>query len=293
MRLDFSKCKTAEDVEKVMTPEDKKTFALLKKHAAKLGESFAQTDKALGSFTPGSFGELKMAEVLEPGKKGVAELDIIEMSKESASLANLRAAINGTPSMAVKPGKYARLIVKGELMMTDTPHEVRTCAEPMLNCYGDVLIAGLGLGMILIPVLRSPKVTRVTLVEKYQDVVDVVVPQLRKVLTKDERKKLHIIVEDIFDWKPNCGAQYDCIWFDIWPTITTKNLPEMGKLHRRFSKFHKKTGWMKSWMREYLINKKRQETRSERFIYGAIGGKLASEAKSATSVKTNGKKVKL
>lgn len=293
MKLDFSKCKTPEDVEKVITPKEKKTFELLKKHAMQLEASFVLTERAINTFQQGQYGELKMAEVLEPVKKGVAEVDIIEMTKEAASFANLRAAINGTPRMAVKPGKYARLVVKGELMMTDTPHEVRTCAQPMLHCYGDVLIAGLGLGMILIPVLRSPKVTRVTLVEKYQDVVDAVVPQLRKVLTKDEQKKLHIVVEDIFDYKPPSGTKYDCIWFDIWPTISTENLPEMGKLHRKFGKFHKEEGWVRSWMREYLIDQKRQDSKHERFMYGAIGGKLASKAKKALNVETNGRKVKL
>jgi hypothetical protein len=292
MKLDFSQCKTAEDVEKVMTPEDKKTFAMLKEHAIKLEASFVRTERAINTFRPGQYGELKMAEVLEPGKQGVAELDIIEMTKEATSLANLRAAINGNPRMAITPGKYARLVVKGELMMTDTPHEVRTCAHPMLHCEGDVLIAGLGLGMILIPVLRSSGVTRVTVIEKYQDVVDVIVPHLRKVLTNDEQKKLHIIVEDIFEWKPPKGALYDCIWFDIWPAITTANLPEMSKLHRRFGKFHKKTGWMKSWMREYLINQKRQDARDDRLIYGSIGGKLKYKADSVINLKT-GKKVKL
>lgn len=248
----------------------------LAKFAEDLQRNLEEGEKAIGEAVPGHFGELPMASVLRPVKIGAAEVDIISVNREQAMLANLMAASNRRPSMAVRPGKYARLTVNGVLMMTDTPHEVRTCRKVMKRAHGDVLIAGLGLGMILIPVLRNPKVTSVTVVEKYADVVTAVLSPVYSVLKYKEQKKLNIVVSDIFDWKPAKGQQWDSIWFDIWPDISTDNLPEMAKLHRKFGRNLKKTGtaWMDSWMKDELKVIKRKDARDERLLWAPVGGKL-------------------
>lgn len=295
MKLDFSKCETPADVAKVFTPEEVATFEMLKQFAAKLDRNLLQVSRAVRSFEPGRYGEMKMAEVLEPTKKGVVILDHISMSQAQADMANLLNANKGHPQAAVLPGTYARLIVDGTLMMTDTPHEVRTCSKPMLHAHGKVLVAGMGLGVILIPMLRSKDVKLVHVVEKYQDVIDVVLPQIRKVLTEKEAAKLHVFCGDIFTWKPLRGFRYDCLWFDIWPDISTDNLKEIRKLHKRFKtyKYSTETSWMHSWLQDMLVARKREEDREDNARYGAIGGKLSAKARKKKHVTTNGKKVKL
>lgn len=241
-----------------------KTLAVLEKFAEGLKKDLSKADAIVESTEPGMFGELPMASVLKPKKIGVAEVDIIEINEFQAGMQNLRAAINKQPAMGLRPGKYARLSVRGILMMTDTPHEVRTCGRIMKHAHGDVLIAGLGLGMILIPVLRNPLVTSVRVVEKYLDVIKLIWPQITKQLTPAEQGKLTLVSEDIFTYKTK--DKFDCLWFDIWPDISTANLKEMAILHRRFAHNRKKTetSWMDSWMKDTLVRMKRNDNDSRR-----------------------------
>jgi hypothetical protein len=145
-------------------------------------------------------------------------------------------------------------------MMSDTAYEQRTNREFVRAAKGHVLVAGLGIGMILVPVLQNPDVTSVTVVEKYQDVVDLVGPSLEKF----SGGKLKIVCADIFTWKPEKGTRYDTLYFDIWPTVTTDNLKEMATLHRRFGR-HKAAGaWMDSWERDLLLVRTRREDKEHR-----------------------------
>lgn len=125
-------------------------------------------------------------------------------------------------------------------MMSDTDAERRSNYEVVRRATGDVLVAGLGLGMIFHPILAKPEVRSVTVVEKFADVVALVEPTLSPV-------KLRVVVADIFAWKPPTGVKWDAIYFDIWPDICVDNLKEMATLHRRFSRRLNPSGWMGSW----------------------------------------------
>ena len=86
------------------------------------------------------------------------------------------------------------------------------------RAHSEVLTAGLGLGMILHPILAEPAVSRVTLVEKYPDVIDLVGPTL------PATERLTIVTAAIFAWRPPRGSRYDVIWFDTWPDIAATRL---------------------------------------------------------------------
>jgi hypothetical protein len=82
---------------------------------------------------------------------------------------------------------------------------------------GDILLGGLGIGMIHIPLLASSAVTSVTIVEKYQDVIDLVWDDC----PKDER--FTIVCDDINTWDPDSTdglptTNWDVAWFDTWLT---------------------------------------------------------------------------
>ncbi len=93
-------------------------------------------------------------------------------------------------------------------IMQDTSKEYREC-QPFVNAAtGDVLIAGLGLGCVHIPLLNNPNITSVTIVEKYQEVIDMVWDHC----PKDSRFSL--IKDDIYTWTPT--KNFDVAWFDSW-----------------------------------------------------------------------------
>jgi len=149
-------------------------------------------------------------------------------------------------------GTYVSLRVTNDagesrVMMSDFHYERATCVEVVERAHGNVLIAGLGLGMILHPILKNESVRSVTVIEKYQDVVDLVLPTL------PASEKLTVLLDDIYTWKPTLGRRYDVIWFDIWPDIEVTRLPEMAQLHRRFWRYLNRANpecWMESWHRQ-------------------------------------------
>ena len=146
---------------------------------------------------------------------------------------------------------HTRLLVRGRIMMTDARFERQTNNEFVREARGDILIAGLGIGLIIQPTLDKGGVSSITVVEKSADVITLVGPHYTN-------PKLRIIHADIYDWSPEKGAGYDTIYFDIWPNCCTDYLEEMTKLHRRFRKYLKPGGWMNSWCRDRLRGEKRR-----------------------------------
>jgi spermidine synthase len=147
-------------------------------------------------------------------------------------------------------------------MMSDTPMEKRSNREVVFQARGDVLIAGLGIGMVLLPILAKPEVKSVTVVEKSQEIIQLVAPALYQ---QPGAEKLTIVYKDVFDWRPEEGTKYDTLYFDIWPTIVEDNLDEMDDLHRIFRRYRRKGSWMNSWMRETLKFQQQRRRRQRVF----------------------------
>lgn len=193
-----------------------------------------------------------MVEVLPPLQHGIAKVEHFEVSEDDSRWSYMRRG-DGVPA-----GKYARLYVGGTLMMSDTNMEHRTNRHAVNCATGDVLIAGLGLGMIVLPIAAKQNVTSVTVVEKYLDVIEGVGRKLFPAMGLDS-SKLTICHGDIMAWRPPKGVKYDCIYFDIWPHKCTDNLKQMAKLHQSFKSRLKGNCWMDSWCKKELKARKRQE----------------------------------
>lgn len=190
---------------------------------------------------------------------GVAKLCAYSIGNEQASMFNLGALFSGHGSFRqISVGDYVKLYVDGVLMMSDTDMEKRTNIDFIKNAHGDVMIAGLGIGLILHNLeekVKTGEVTSITVYEKYQDVIDLVAPYYKHL-------PLTIKCADILEYVPPKNETYDTIYFDIWPTISTDNLQEIKLLHNRW-KFHKRTGgWMDSWVKKFLQRKRQRENRS-------------------------------
>lgn len=157
------------------------------------------------------------------------------------------------PSEYVEPGRYARLMVNGGVMMSDVLNEQRTNLSVTIHAKGDVLIAGLGLGMILVPILKNPKVTSVTVVEENPAVILLVAKHISAICPG----KLQVFQGDIHEWQPTKkGRQFDTIYFDIWGEQSTDDLATMKQLHRQFQRYIRKGGWISSWNYELLKAKR-------------------------------------
>ena len=182
-------------------------------------------------------------------EKGVAKITKFSITPDEAKMFNLRCIMSGNGNGMITSGDYVRLHINDELYMSDTPMEQRTNREFVNKANGDVMIAGLGIGLVLENLresVRNGKVRSITIYEKYQDVIDLVSP-----IYKD--MPITYKCADILEYKPSRDEKYDTIYFDIWPSVTSDNLPDMKLLANRW-KFHLKRDnpnhWMDSWMKK-------------------------------------------
>ena len=158
----------------------------------------------------------------------------------------------------LEPGNYTRLVWKGyEVVMSDTPMELRTQAQPVRYATGDCLVAGLGLGIFVLQLQAKPEVKSILIIEKEQDVIDLVQPHLP--LTP----KVTIIKGDIFDKSViDRTRRFDFIYFDIWANICGDNAYEVGRLKRSYRPLLRKdnqASWIGAWREDDFIYQRRQD----------------------------------
>lgn len=192
-----------------------------------------------------------MHALIPEGSKGVAEIQHVAVDREGCMIASMRGEY-------VPVGTYVHLLVHGILYMSDTPMEKHSNRDFVVKARGDVLVAGLGIGFAILPVLRKPEVSSVLVVELHQDVIDLVEPHLR-VAAGEHANKLQVVCGDIDEFAPARNQAWDVVYFDIWPSITIDNLAQMKVLHRKFSR--RKRYWMGSWSHKTLLARVRCKKR--------------------------------
>lgn len=210
----------------------------------------------------------KMADVIPEGRSGQVRIDHFEVPDQ------FDPRWIQHPEEMVAPGRYVRLMVGGDVVMSDVAMEQRTNREAVLAAQGHVLIAGLGLGMVLLPILRKPAVASVTVVECSPDVIGLVVPHLRAAAGPDS-VKLTVIGGDIQHWRPgpDAGRIYSTIYFDIWTNVPNGgDYAQMKALHKAFRPHLVKGGWMSSWRFETAQRAAARDRKTERMATAALGG---------------------
>ncbi len=143
-----------------------------------------------------------MTEILKDGKVGDFELTHFEIGEKDFIVMY---------RMGISPSRYVRLLHKGECVMSDTNMEKRTNADFVINAHGNVLIGGLGIGLILLAIQDKEDVKQITVVEKNMEVIELVGSQLPL------NSKVHIVHDDVFEYKPL--FKYNTIYMDIWNYI--------------------------------------------------------------------------
>lgn len=144
---------------------------------------------------------------------------------------------------------YNFLWIDGYLWMWDIPSEIEIEQDMADQCFGDVLVAGYGMGVIQKMLLGSSKVKSVVTIEVYPEVGS----ECRKVFGE-----IHGLVVDGDFYKYYWGRKFDCIVGDIWEEIHPKFVNTYCKFKEHASKFLKPNGKLVSWgmdYYEYLIEK--------------------------------------
>lgn len=165
------------------------------------------------------------------------------VTKKDEELELLRSAISFSSRGRYTPaGEYTALKHHGEIVMSDTPDEIRDFLMAIRMARGNCLINGLGLGIVLKAILEKEEVKHVTVIEKEPAVIKLVGTYFNEMFGE----RVEIIEADAFDYKLPKGTHYDMVWHDIWDNICADNLPEMQKLHRKYGR---RCAWQGSWCR--------------------------------------------
>lgn len=162
----------------------------------------------------------QMCDILEERELGGYRLEHFEIKSGDWS-----AILRG-----IAPGKYVRLTHRGEVIMSDTDMEKRTNAKFVHRTHGKVLVGGLGIGFILLPAQQKSDVEKIVVLERNQEVIDLVKDQLPL------NEKVEIIKADVYDYVP--AEKFNTIYLDIWNFINTNVYEEsMKPLLARYRKY--------------------------------------------------------
>lgn len=134
----------------------------------------------------------------------------------------------------VQVGDYNRLyLYKGnEVIMYDCAKRPITEDYDFFldNCWGDVLILGLGCGFAIFPLLDNPLVTSITVIENDPTVISMMSPYLPTVT---------ITESDATIYKP--VVKYDSILLDIW---CEHDIPRKFEQLRRYTTYLNDGGYI-------------------------------------------------
>jgi hypothetical protein len=171
------------------------------------------------------------------------------VSEDDSRFTALRSSFKGGRGY-VPAGEYKELRRGNTIVMSNTPDEIRDFMGFVWKASGQILVNGLGLGVLLQALLNKEDITQITVIEKSQDVINLVAPTY----LKDSR--VVIVNADAFEYTPPKDIFYDYIWHDIWDDICSDNLKEMERLHRKYAR---RTNYQDSWCKE-RCKKQRQNT---------------------------------
>ena len=126
--------------------------------------------------------------------------------------------------------------------MGKAPGELETQYHAIEECRkrgGKVLTTGLGIGMFVDYVLLNDNVESITVIEKYQEVIDLVAPYL-----KDRwGDRLIIIKADALEYVPD--QRYTVIWHDIWANqFAAENTADCRKIKEVYAPY---CDWQGFW----------------------------------------------
>jgi hypothetical protein len=116
----------------------------------------------------------------------------------------------------------------GESVMVDNPAELSLHLNAAMYARGTVLVTGLGLACVARMLQANPLVESITVVEKEQDVIDLVWPY-----TSHDR--IELVHADAFEYLKKCRRRWDCTWHDIW-SDTDRDEPHLQVQHMKLMK---------------------------------------------------------
>lgn len=186
--------------------------------------------------------DFRMSSILKEGKK-----DSFEIKKEVIPRDIVMNIYNNKEGRITK-GKYQfdypSVVLKenGNIWMSDSQLEVESIIEAVAVARGDVLIGGLGIGLLPTFIKNTRSVRKIDIVELHQEVIDLVFHQIAT-------SKMRVINDDIFHYLDTTNNKYDFIHIDIWSSITAP-MKEIDIVKEKAQRCLKPNGIIWCWLQE-------------------------------------------
>lgn len=136
-------------------------------------------------------------------------------------------SVNGYVYFRVtKPITITELQIKNkkwETWMVDDPPHWWSMQNYAINSMGNVLVAGLGLGLVIHELCKNVDVNSITVVEINEDVIELITP----LLLTSEYCNIKIIKDDFYNFINETKERFDRVIVDLW---TTESLDETLKI---------------------------------------------------------------
>lgn len=183
-----------------------------------------------------------MTEILKPGRVGSFAIENKIIRKG--------AVLNGYDRHGgrIKKIKYdfdyptVRLSEGGNVWMSDSQLEVEAAAGAVEVARGDVLIGGLGIGLLPTLIKMRASIKSVDIVELHQEVIDLVFHQIAST-------KMRAVCDDVLHYLSTTDKRYDFIHIDIWGSITAP-IREIDGVRQRAQRCLKPDGIVWCWLQE-------------------------------------------
>lgn len=186
-----------------------------------------------------------MSKLLKDGKVGDFKLEHFEIKNN-----DLYALLHG-----IQPGTYVKLTQNNEVIMSNTQMEQHTNIDFVENAHGNVLIGGLGIGMIILAIQEKETVKSITVIEKNKEVIELIQQQLPL------NEKVKVINDDVFNYKP--VQKFNTIYMDIWNYINEdvyeNEMKPLMKYYRKYliSKTEDENRYIDCWCKKQAKNGER------------------------------------
>lgn len=129
-----------------------------------------------------------------------------------------------------------------DIWMSDSPFEQESLKPTIARAKGEILVCGLGIGLLPTMIEDKPKVKHIDIVEMRQEVGELVFEQIKTA-------KMKLIIADAWQYLREIEEKYDFIYIDVWgeiiaPIMQIKNSIELA------NKCLKLNGQVRFWMQE-------------------------------------------
>lgn len=130
----------------------------------------------------------------------------------------------------------------GEFIMSNSNSMLRIYKPYLDEFNGEVLISGMGLGILILPLLNDDTVTKIDIVEKDLDIINYV--YTNRIENLDISNKINVINDDIFTFTTT--NNYDYILLNHWVKPDDITLTEVSSLQSKFTSNLKENGTIRT-----------------------------------------------